>query len=932
MYWLLSSIDGLPLAFSLVLGLLSFALPWARLPGRLRQAPVLGPMPRSIAGYFSIGVLLWGLDQTACYLVREAGLAFDFEEVFQRRGAHLAGMVGFAACLLLVWWYGLWMTRAVARWLVLPRARLAAQAFAAIAASGLYALAGAAGGIGWLPFGLMVLLCLVLLDLFLDQAAPSLAWLALWLAVLAAFGTAMLFAYHLAAGRAERLAFAQALAIARDGQAEAELARLAALGAENELPPWAGKDEDAAERFRAALPRLSPYLAHNYQVEVFAAAAGARDTAQAALAQRFWAQLGQDTSAGRQGFIALLPNPGYYWYAMALPGEQAARLLAFRPSPRRTGRVLYELLPPGVPQRHAQDYLIYYQGTVLPQRGQFERRWLSPDRWPPAAAGWAERRSSRLALLYYRPAAEAYGVVVKENLGGYLRLMSWFSFLFAVLAVESVLLLELNRRLALVPAADRLAFWGVPSLRHRIQLAIIGLSLTAFLFIGFITVRYFQQLFAASHQEQLFETMGRLARILQQEGIAADAAGQLAALAELHQADLSLFSLDGALQASSAPFLFEQGYLAPRLRAEVLEAFRQNDFRPQVRREEAANWSGLAAYLALPDSEGRPVWVLQIPYSISEQKQQREALGFIGALLSLYVFLLLIAGALAIVVANSITRPLAAIGEKLRSFQLGKNEPLQWEGEDEIGRLIAEYNQMAAKLEESAEKLRQSEREGAWREMAKQVAHEIKNPLTPMKLSIQYLQQVQRSEPERARSMIERVSKTLVEQIDNLARIAAAFSDFAKMPAAQNETIDLAEVVRSAYYLFADQEQPGARFSLRLPEGPLEVCADKNQLLRVLSNLLQNALQAIPQDREGVISLELSRLGAFAQIAVRDNGSGIPASLHDKVFQPNFTTKSSGMGLGLAMCRDIAEMAGGRLYFETSSQQGTVFLLELPAA
>jgi two-component system, NtrC family, nitrogen regulation sensor histidine kinase NtrY len=925
----LPSTDLLPLAAALLLlGLLSIAQRRLRLPVRWQARTSVGGITWAAVGYCSIGLWWWGLDWAADYWVGEMSLSFDFEQVFKGAAGHRANILGLAVGLVAIWWYSLGVGRAIASWVQPARRRLAAQLLAAGAVAGLYAAASPAGGVGWLAFGLMVLLSLVLLDLYLDQAAgASLAWLVLWLALLAAFGTALFFARHLTAGQAERLAFAQALAAARDAQAEVELERLAAHWAAHGAP---GVGQTAAEELRAALPRLSPYLASNYQVEAFAPATDTAAAPPDALARQLWAQLDGDTAAARQGPVALRPNRGYFWYAWRLPGKQAPCLLAFRPSPQRSGRVWHELLPPGLPQRYAQDYLLYYQGTALPQRGQFERRWLSPERWPPPAIGWDERRSSSLALLYHRPAEAAYGVIVKEDLGGYLRLMSWFSLLFALLAATSALLLELNRRLALFPAAAELAFWQAPSLRHRIQLAVIGLSLLAFLFIGFITWRYFQQSSAASHQEQLFDTMSRLARILQQQGVAADAEGQLAALADLHQADLALFRLDGALHASSAPFLFEQGYLSPHLRAEVLEAFRQNDFRPQVWREQGAGWSCLAAYLALPDSEGRLAWALQVPYSASEQRQQRQALGFIGTLLSLYVFLLLIAGALAIAVANSITRPLAAIGERLRSFQLGNNEPLHWEGEDEIGRLVAEYNQMAAKLEESAEKLRQSEREGAWREMAKQVAHEIKNPLTPMKLSIQYLQQVQRSEPERARSMIERVSKTLVEQIDNLARIAAAFSDFAKMPAAQNETIDLAEVVRSAYHLFADQEQPGARFDLSLPEAPLEACADKGQLLRVLSNLLQNALQAIPEGREGVIGLELRRVGAFAQIAVRDNGSGIPASLHDKVFQPNFTTKSSGMGLGLAMCRDIAEMAGGRLYFETEEGKGTAFFLELP--
>ena len=237
---------------------------------------------------------------------------------------------------------------------------------------------------------------------------------------------------------------------------------------------------------------------------------------------------------------------------------------------------------------------------------------------------------------------------------------------------------------------------------------------------------------------------------------------------------------------------------------------------------------------------------------------------------------------------------------------------------------------MIAKLEESAQKLRQSEREGAWREMAKQVAHEIKNPLTPMKLSIQYLQHAQRSDPERAAALIERVSKTLIEQIDGLAHIATEFSNFAKMPKAQNEQLVLNEVVTSVYSLFTEHQEPAEGIRLLLPELPVTAFTDKKQLVRVLTNLVKNAQQAIPEGRSGRIAIELYQQNSSSIVKVSDNGTGIPEEVQPKVFQPNFTTKSSGMGLGLAMCKEIIEAAGGRLYFETVKDVGTDFFVELP--
>ena len=214
--------------------------------------------------------------------------------------------------------------------------------------------------------------------------------------------------------------------------------------------------------------------------------------------------------------------------------------------------------------------------------------------------------------------------------------------------------------------------------------------------------------------------------------------------------------------------------------------------------------------------------------------------------------------------------------------------------------------------------------------MAKQVAHEIKNPLTPMKLSIQYLQHALRSDPGRAVEMISRVSKTLIEQIDGLARIATEFSNFAKMPKAQNEQLNLNEAVSSVYNLFTEHQEQGEDIRLMLPDEPLTAFTDKEQLARVLTNLIKNAQQAIPEGRRGEITIQLYRQNGAVVIKVSDNGTGIPEEIQPKVFQPNFTTKSSGMGLGLAMCKGIVEAAGGRLYFETQADKGTDFFIELP--
>jgi signal transduction histidine kinase len=324
-------------------------------------------------------------------------------------------------------------------------------------------------------------------------------------------------------------------------------------------------------------------------------------------------------------------------------------------------------------------------------------------------------------------------------------------------------------------------------------------------------------------------------------------------------------------------------------------------------------------------------WVSYTFFLRSGAMTQDALYEYLAALLNLYVFLMLAALAVAVVAGNSITRPLAAIGEKLQGLRLGKNEPLEWSGQDELGELVEAYNKMILKVEQNAELLRRSEREGAWREMAKQVAHEIKNPLTPMKLSIQYLQRAHQSNPAEAAPLIKTVSETLIEQIDTLTRIAEEFSNFAQMPLPQKEVFDFTEALRPVFKLFQmEQQGQNVRLELELPDRPVPIEADRSQITRVLNNLLKNAIQAIPESEEGWVKISLSEQAGKALLSVQDNGTGIPEDIREKVFSPNFSTKTSGMGLGLAMCKNIVDAAGGRLWFETEMHRGTVFFVELP--
>ncbi|MDO9614372.1 MAG: HAMP domain-containing sensor histidine kinase, partial [Bacteroidota bacterium] len=319
-----------------------------------------------------------------------------------------------------------------------------------------------------------------------------------------------------------------------------------------------------------------------------------------------------------------------------------------------------------------------------------------------------------------------------------------------------------------------------------------------------------------------------------------------------------------------------------------------------------------------------------LPYFTREDELKQGISTFVVAFINLYLILFLASVIVAVILSNKITLPLSLIREKLKGIQLGKkNEQINYEAGDEIGALVKEYNRKVDELAESAELLAKSERELAWREMAKQVAHEIKNPLTPMKLNIQYLQRAKAEGREHYDDFFERVTKNLIEQIDTLSGIATEFSNFAQIPKAKNEVFDLLEVLRKVCDLFEPNQNLCFSFELNNLKEVL-IFADKEQLSRAFLNLIKNSIQAIPSDQNGEIRIEVEMDELVAHIAISDNGSGINEEALEHLFEPNFTTKTSGMGLGLSIVKNIVNNFGGKVWYETELEKGTTFFIEIP--
>ena len=525
--------------------------------------------------------------------------------------------------------------------------------------------------------------------------------------------------------------------------------------------------------------------------------------------------------------------------------------------------------------------------------------------------------------IYYSPNEHTL-LYARKTYASLLKPISIFSFIFCLMVFLLFLFSLLNSRFHFLQKVP-LFFEQVQSLRLRIQLVIIFLILLSFITIAWVTSYYFNNILQKSKEKELTTKIVSINNSLQYtlqnvydfQSAQNVIENEVPKLAGINDTDATFYTLDGkSNENKDVIFAYYPFY-----------NFKYNESsKPITKINKNGNVEG---FFPIRNDNFGLLGFLKLKSSKNMFSQKNNLSDFLGSILNLYVFLFLIAGAIAIAVSRSITMPLTQLGNKINSLKVGqKNEFIEWQSKDEIGELIGSYNDMVEKLDLNIQLMAKTERDMAWREMAKQVAHEIKNPLTPMKLSIQYLQQAIKRNPDRSEELIAKTASTLVEQIDNLTEIANAFSNVATLPQADNAKIVLNEVVEAVHDLFRKRDD--MNITLLEPLEEITVFADKGHLVRILNNIVKNAIQSIPTDKSGKIEIKLYTQNENALISVKDNGQGIPEHLRDKVFTPKFTTKSSGSGLGLAIATNMMDALNGRIYFETSLNIGTTFYLEIP--
>jgi two-component system nitrogen regulation sensor histidine kinase NtrY len=399
-------------------------------------------------------------------------------------------------------------------------------------------------------------------------------------------------------------------------------------------------------------------------------------------------------------------------------------------------------------------------------------------------------------------------------------------------------------------------------------------------------------------------------------------------LAQLFGSDISLFNRRGMLFSTSQPAIYEQGLLSKFMNPDAYSSFKSETIANYSHRETIGKLNYLSAYIPFYNKNDKLIGYINLPYFSRQKDLEKELTAYLTTLISIYTILFAITTLVALLVSNLLTKPLRIIKQQISNIKFGAhNEALKWKSNDEIGNLVTEYNNMLVKLEQSSELLAKSERESAWREMAKQVAHEIKNPLTPMKLNIQHLQRVVETNPDDINERVNKVSQMLIEQIDTLSHIATEFSNFAKLPNATLEIVNVFDVLQNVTNLF--KQNTACDITLN-GQDPLPIKADKEQCLRIFTNLLKNAEQSVPENRKGKITIEAFTRDASVVIHIKDNGVGIPDAIKPKLFTPNFTTKSTGTGLGLAMVKNSVVSFNGTIGFETEENKGTVFTVIFP--
>ena len=476
-------------------------------------------------------------------------------------------------------------------------------------------------------------------------------------------------------------------------------------------------------------------------------------------------------------------------------------------------------------------------------------------------------------------------------------------------------------------------FKGQISIRFRIFIAMTSLVVIAFGGIAILTIPQYKEQSNKYHEQRLERKKSQLQRsisyVFQETPFGLNKAEidsifkeKIFQIADVQNVNFSIYSLDGNLLNSTIIDSVKN-----KISDSILKKLNQSKKLSIIQKTTIGKIQYRSSYSLVLDTFSNPIWILNLPYYDDDTLNTYELESFIIIFGEVYFLILIIAIIFSYLISVYITKSLSEIGKKIKLTRLDKtNTKIQIKARSrEVNILVESYNKMVGMLNESVEKLSKSNKEQAWREMAKQVAHEIKNPLTPMRLSVQSFQRNFDINDSEIDTKLDEFSKTLIQQIDTMSTIASAFSNFAEMPAQQGEKINIIETTRLALKIFKEKH-----ITFNSEHSNIQVSIDRTQMVRIVTNLIKNAVEACDSTEDPLIQVNIKKKNKKVVIEISDNGIGISKEIKSKIFEPKFTTKTSGMGLGLGMVKNLVSSYGGSISFKSKINSGTSFLILFP--
>ena len=471
------------------------------------------------------------------------------------------------------------------------------------------------------------------------------------------------------------------------------------------------------------------------------------------------------------------------------------------------------------------------------------------------------------------------------------------------------------------------------SIRFRIFIAMSSLVVIAFGGIAILTIPQYKEQSNKYHEQRLERKKSQLQRsisyVFQETPFGLNKAEidsifkeKIFQIADVQNVNFSIYSLDGNLLNSTIIDSVKN-----KISDSILKKLNQSKNLSIIQKTTIGKIQYRSSYSLVLDTFSNPIWILNLPYYDDDTLNTYELDSFIIIFGEVYFLILIIAIIFSYLISVYITKSLSEIGKKIKLTRLDKtNTKIQIKARsNEVNILVESYNKMVGMLNESVEKLSKSNKEQAWREMAKQVAHEIKNPLTPMRLSVQSFQRNFDINDSEIDTKLDEFSKTIIQQIDTMSTIASAFSNFAEMPAQQGEKINIIETTRLALKIFKEKH-----IMFNSEHSNIQVSIDRTQMVRIITNLIKNAVEACGLIEDPLIQVNIKKTNKKVVIDISDNGIGISKEIKSKIFEPKFTTKTSGMGLGLGMVKNLVSSYDGSISFKSKINLGTSFLISFP--